>query len=70
VKQLGAPYRVGDIVGLSGLQAAYETRLAGTPNAAIVLESGGKVIRTIKRLRGSRTPAGGRDDRSRGAASG
>jgi len=52
LKQLGAPYRVGDIVGLSGLQAAYETRLAGTPNAAIVLESDGKVIRTIKRLRG------------------
>jgi cell division protein FtsI/penicillin-binding protein 2 len=52
LKELGAPYRVGDIVGLSGLQAAYETRLAGTPNAAIVLESGGKVVRTIKRLRG------------------
>lgn len=52
LKELGAPYRVGDTVGLSGLQAAYETRLAGTPNAAIVLEADGKVVRTIKRLRG------------------
>ena len=33
LKELGPPYRVGDTVGLSGLQAAYETRLAGTPNA-------------------------------------
>jgi len=52
LKQLGPPYRVGDLVGLSGLQAAFETRLAGTPNAAIVLESGGKVVRVVKRLRG------------------
>ena len=34
LKQLGAPYRVGDIVGLGGLQAAFETRLAGTADAA------------------------------------
>ena len=52
LKELGPPYRVGDIVGLSGLQAAYETRLAGTPNAAVVLESGGKVVRAVKRLPG------------------
>ncbi len=29
LKQLGAPYRVGDIVGLNGLERAFETRLAG-----------------------------------------
>jgi cell division protein FtsI/penicillin-binding protein 2 len=52
LKELGAPYRIGDQVGLSGIQAAYETRLAGTPNAAIVLELDGKVVRTVKRLRG------------------
>jgi len=52
LKQLGPPYRAGDIVGLSGLQAAYETRLAGTPNAAVVVESGGKVVRAVKRLAG------------------
>ena len=32
LKQLGAPYRVGDLVGLGGLQAAFETRLAGRPD--------------------------------------
>jgi cell division protein FtsI/penicillin-binding protein 2 len=52
LKELGAPYRAGDLVGLSGLQAAYETRLAGTPNAAIVLELNGKVVRTVKKLKG------------------
>jgi hypothetical protein len=52
LKELGPPYRVGDIVGLSGLQAAYETRLAGTPNAAVVLESGNRVVRVVKRLPG------------------
>jgi len=52
LKELGPPYRVGDIVGLGGLQAAYETRLAGTPNAAVVLESGGRVVRVVKRLKG------------------
>jgi hypothetical protein len=52
LRELGAPYRVGDTVGLSGLQAAYETRLAGTPNAAIVLEQGDKVVKTVKRLKG------------------
>jgi cell division protein FtsI/penicillin-binding protein 2 len=52
LKELGPPYRIGDEVGLSGIQAAYETRLAGTPNAAIVLELDGKVVRMIKRLRG------------------
>ncbi|MEP6623291.1 MAG: penicillin-binding transpeptidase domain-containing protein, partial [Acidimicrobiia bacterium] len=29
LKQLGAPYRVGDIVGLNGLERALEARLAG-----------------------------------------
>ncbi len=29
LKQLGAPYRAGDIVGRSGLERAFETRLAG-----------------------------------------
>jgi cell division protein FtsI/penicillin-binding protein 2 len=52
LKELGAPYRVGDIVGLSGLQAAYETRLAGTPDAAIVRQLDGKVTHTVKRLKG------------------
>ena len=31
VAQLGAPYRAGDNAGLSGIEAVYETRLAGRP---------------------------------------
>ncbi|HJV08754.1 MAG TPA: penicillin-binding transpeptidase domain-containing protein [Acidimicrobiales bacterium] len=33
--QLGAPYLVGDFVGLSGLEAAFERRLAGTPSGEV-----------------------------------
>ena len=40
LKQLGAPYRVGDIVGLGGLQAAFETRLAGRPTGTVVIVAG------------------------------
>lgn len=50
--QLGPPYRVGDKVGLSGLQAAYETRLAGSPAGAVVVASGSKVVKTVKHFPG------------------
>ncbi len=55
--QLGAPYRVGDVVGLTGLQSVFETRLAGRPAAAVVIVSTGpkgatKVVRTVKRFPG------------------
>jgi cell division protein FtsI/penicillin-binding protein 2 len=50
--QLGPPYRVGDKVGLSGLQAAYETRLAGRPTGTVVIEAGTKVVRTVKEFPG------------------
>ena len=33
--QLGAPYLAGDSVGLSGLEAAFERRLAGTPSGEV-----------------------------------
>jgi cell division protein FtsI/penicillin-binding protein 2 len=50
--ELGAPYRVGDTVGLSGLQAAYEKRLAGSPTGKVVIEAGNKVVSTVKRFPG------------------
>ena len=58
--QLGPPYEVGDLVGLGGLQSVFETRLAGSPAAAIVIQSGtgtstAKVVRTVKQFPG-RTP--------------
>lgn len=35
--ELGGPYLVGDFVGLSGLEAAFERRLAGTPSGEVRL---------------------------------
>ena len=57
LKQLGPPYRDGDVVGLTGLQSVFEARLAGRPAAAVVIESGAgrstdKVVRTVKRFPG------------------
>ncbi|TNY35183.1 penicillin-binding transpeptidase domain-containing protein [Thermomonospora catenispora] len=44
-RRLGAPYREGDLAGLSGLQHQYERRLAGRPELAvqIVTDAGGAV---------------------------
>jgi hypothetical protein len=50
--ELGPPYRVGDTVGLSGLQAAYEKRLAGSPTGKVVIEAGNTVVRTVTRFPG------------------
>jgi cell division protein FtsI/penicillin-binding protein 2 len=53
LKQLGAPYAAGDQVGLSGLQAVYEKRLAGTPRTDVVIVNGtGATVRAIKRFAG------------------
>ena len=57
LQELGAAYRVGDLVGLGGLQSVFETRLAGRPAAAVVIVSTGskgatKVVRTVKRFPG------------------
>jgi cell division protein FtsI/penicillin-binding protein 2 len=53
LKQLGAPYKVGDEVGLSGLQNVYETRLAGTPATDVVIaDAKGKTVRAIKHFPG------------------
>jgi len=52
LKQLGAPYIIGDQVGLTGLQAAYETRLAGTPTADVVIKTGTAVVRRVQRFVG------------------
>jgi len=52
LKQLGPPYMTGDQVGLSGLQAAFEKRLAGTPTAAVVVAANKNDVRTIKTFPG------------------
>ena len=43
--QFGPPYVTGSVVGISGLELAYERRLAGTPSADIeLLDASGKVV--------------------------
>lgn len=53
LQQLGSPYRAGDRVGVTGLQAAFEKRLAGMPSRDIVIEDKGNVVRTLERFAGS-----------------
>lgn len=46
--QLGAPYRAGDEVGMSGLEALYESRLAGLPAQDVnVVDRNGTVVRSV-----------------------
>ncbi len=44
---LGPPYRMGDDVGSSGLEAAYENRLAGSPTGTVVIGAGNRIVRTV-----------------------
>ncbi len=41
--ELGPPYRAGDLVGLSGLEGAYERQLAGQPSGEVRIEDGSGV---------------------------
>lgn len=53
LKELGAPYAAGDQVGLSGMEATYETRLAGTPSTSVVVVNGSnETVRTVQRFAG------------------
>src|SRR5690606_7775026 len=49
--ELGEPYRPGDLVGLSGLEAAYERQLAGTPTVTVqVVDADGQVVEELERF--------------------
>jgi cell division protein FtsI/penicillin-binding protein 2 len=51
--ELGEPYRNGDRVGLTGLEARFETQLAGTPSGDIqIVGAGDEVLDTIGRVEG------------------
>jgi len=53
LEELGQPYRVGDVVGLSGIEAAYESQLAGTPSGDIQLtDAAGEVVEVLDRIEG------------------
>ncbi|MQA73584.1 MAG: hypothetical protein GEU88_04405 [Solirubrobacterales bacterium] len=53
--ELGDPYAVGDNVGQSGLEAAYERRLAGTPRRSVITRlADGSPVDTLMRVEGER----------------
>ncbi|MGH9228540.1 MAG: penicillin-binding transpeptidase domain-containing protein [Acidimicrobiales bacterium] len=53
LEELGQPYRRGDVVGLSGIEAAYEAQLAGTPSGDVQLDdSEGEVVEVLDRIDG------------------
>jgi cell division protein FtsI/penicillin-binding protein 2 len=52
LKALGAPYQVGDQVGLTGLQATFEKRLAGLPSVDVVIAGKGDATKTVKHFPG------------------
>lgn len=54
LEELGAPYQVGDIVGVTGLEDRFERELAGTPSGAInVVDAEGEVVLEAGRIEGT-----------------
>jgi cell division protein FtsI/penicillin-binding protein 2 len=54
LRELGAPYLEGDEVGLTGVEAAFERRLAGTPSGEVQLQANdGSVVAVLYRFTGS-----------------
>jgi cell division protein FtsI/penicillin-binding protein 2 len=48
LSRLGQPYQVGDVVGRSGIEAASERQLAGSPGGAVrIVDSRGQTVRTV-----------------------
>ena len=53
LRRAGAPYEASDQIGLSGLELAFQHRLAGTPTGGVeVLDGRGGVVRRILVARG------------------
>jgi len=56
--QLGSPYEVGDVVGLSGLEAAFERQLAGAPSGEVrVVDGKGDTVQVLRRFAGKQPVA-------------
>jgi cell division protein FtsI/penicillin-binding protein 2 len=52
--ELGPPYAVGDVVGLTGLEAKFQQQLAGTPSGDInLVDAQGNVVEAIGRVEGT-----------------
>jgi cell division protein FtsI/penicillin-binding protein 2 len=54
LRRLGASYRVGDVGGQWGLEAAAERALSGTPRRAVVIRVDGQPTAELMVVRGSR----------------
>jgi cell division protein FtsI/penicillin-binding protein 2 len=53
LKRLGDPYQQGDLIGLSGLEAVYEKKLAGRPSGEVLLnDADGRQIKLLHRFPG------------------
>ncbi len=50
--ELGEPYQAGDRVGLTGLEARFETQLAGTPSGDIMTVAAGDQVEVIDHIAG------------------
>jgi cell division protein FtsI/penicillin-binding protein 2 len=51
--ELGEPYKAGDLVGLTGLEAQFEEELAGTPSSSIqVIGTDDEVVEELERFEG------------------
>jgi hypothetical protein len=50
---LGGPYTAGQVIGVSGLEAAQERRLAGTPTAEVRVLQGDTVVQVPYRVDGT-----------------
>jgi cell division protein FtsI/penicillin-binding protein 2 len=52
LRTLGPPYEVGDMVGQTGIEQAYERQLAGTPGAVVrVTDGSGNTVAIVGRFR-------------------
>jgi Penicillin binding protein transpeptidase domain/Penicillin-binding Protein dimerisation domain/NTF2-like N-terminal transpeptidase domain len=53
LKSLGQPYQVGDVVGQSGIEAAAERQLAGSPDGVVrIVDAQGKPVKTVMTFAG------------------
>jgi len=52
LKQLGPPYRQGDLAGQSGIEQTYERHLAGAPRTSIELVAGHRIVATVANFGG------------------
>jgi len=54
LRRVGAPYQAGDSVGMSGLQVAFQRRLAGTPTTKVItVNRQGDEVEELKTWKGT-----------------